>query len=251
MKRGAFGAAELSLAMEIGERLLVSGAEISRVEDTITRICRACGARRVDVFTITSSIVVTAWGDAEIPFTQTRRVTGMAFNMTALSELNALSRRICAHVPENAEVRTELERIDALPKYGFRQMTGIFAMTALAFAIFFGGRPDRRADKSRAGAVCAARTQFADVCPAVQHRRRSGRRLGRERRSGGQYEHYCHRRYHAADSRNGVHELDPRYVQRGHDFRIAPVYRGARAQRGDRAGIRLPGSAVLGGRTDE
>ena len=139
MKKGAFGAAELSLAMEIGERLLVSGAEISRVEDTITRVCRAYGARRVDVFTITSSIVVTAWGEEETPFTQTRRVTGMAFNMTVLSELNALSRKICARLPENAEVKAEIERIDALAKYSFRQMIGIFAMTALAFTIFFGG----------------------------------------------------------------------------------------------------------------
>jgi len=139
MKKGAFGAAELSLAMEIGERLLVSGAEISRVEDTITRVCRAYGARRVDVFTITSSIVVTAWGAEEVPFTQTRRVTGMAFNLTALSELNALSRKICAQRPENACVTAELERIDALPKYGFGQMVGVYAMVTLAFTVFFGG----------------------------------------------------------------------------------------------------------------
>lgn len=139
MTNGVFGAAELSIALEIGERLLVCGAEISRVEDTITRICRAYGASRVDVFTITSSIVVTAWGAEAVPVTQTRRVTGMAFNLTALSELNALSRRICAGRPENAEVAAELKRIDALPMYGFGQMVGIYAMAAAAFTVFFGG----------------------------------------------------------------------------------------------------------------
>ena len=39
----AFSIEHLTLALDIGERLLVCGAEVSRVEDTITRICRAYG----------------------------------------------------------------------------------------------------------------------------------------------------------------------------------------------------------------
>ena len=49
----------LFCAMSIGEQLLINGAEVSRVEDTIRRICMAYGAARVDVFSITSSIVTT------------------------------------------------------------------------------------------------------------------------------------------------------------------------------------------------
>ncbi len=45
----------LYCAMSIGEQLLISGAEVGRVEDTICRICKAYGAERVDVFSITSS----------------------------------------------------------------------------------------------------------------------------------------------------------------------------------------------------
>lgn len=135
----SFDVMELSIAMEIGERLLISGAEVSRVEDTITRICRAYGARRVDVFTITSSIVVTAWDEGNAPLTQTRRVTGLSHDLTALGELNALSRRICAQRPEAALVSAELKRIDALPKYDFGAMLLIYAMVSAAFSIFFGG----------------------------------------------------------------------------------------------------------------
>lgn len=40
----------LSMIMEMGEILLISGAEVSRVEDTITRLCRAYGFARADVF---------------------------------------------------------------------------------------------------------------------------------------------------------------------------------------------------------
>ena len=49
----------LSCILDMGEMLLTSGAEVKRVEDTITRLCRVYSFAREDVFTITSSIVLT------------------------------------------------------------------------------------------------------------------------------------------------------------------------------------------------
>lgn len=93
----------LYYAMTIGEQLLISGAEVGRVEDTIRRICMAYGAERVDVFSITSSIVTTMYGNFGI-CTQTRRVRGMANDLGKLDDLNQLSRYICAHRPEPSEI---------------------------------------------------------------------------------------------------------------------------------------------------
>ena len=143
-----FGISHLTLALDIGERLLVCGAEVSRVEDTITRICRAYGAVRVDVFTITSSIVATAWAGPDTPLTQTRRIGAQCFDLTALSELNDLSRRICAQKPAPAGAAQALTRIDALPHYRFWQMLAIYALISAAFSVFFGG--------SSAEALCSA-----------------------------------------------------------------------------------------------
>ena len=50
----------VSTALDLGEQLLQCGGEVARVEDTIRRLCHAYGADSVDVFTITSSIIVTA-----------------------------------------------------------------------------------------------------------------------------------------------------------------------------------------------
>ena len=50
----------MTAIMDAGELLAMHGAEVSRVEDTITRLCKAYGFVRADVFTITSSIIVTA-----------------------------------------------------------------------------------------------------------------------------------------------------------------------------------------------
>ena len=89
----------LFYAMTIGEMLLTSGAEVGRVEDTIRRICIAYGAERVDVFSITSSIVTTMYGEDFGICTQTRRVAGMSNDLNKLDELNCLSRKICEEKP--------------------------------------------------------------------------------------------------------------------------------------------------------
>ena len=129
----------LCCAMTIGEELLISGAEVNRVEDTIRRICTAYGADRVDVFTITSSIVTTIYGSDFGACTQTRRVSGMAYDLSRLDALNQLSRRICAENLSPEDVRAELERIDAGPRYSFGMQLFIYALISGSFSIFFGG----------------------------------------------------------------------------------------------------------------
>jgi uncharacterized membrane protein YjjP (DUF1212 family) len=62
----------LTCALDIGEQMLISGAEIGRVEDSIRLICSAYGCHRTDVFTITSSIVVSIEDNNRRFFTQTR-----------------------------------------------------------------------------------------------------------------------------------------------------------------------------------
>ena len=77
----------LYYAMTIGEQLLCCGAEVGRVEDTIRRICLAYGATRADVFSITSSIVPTIYGEDSGICTQTRRVPGMSNDLGRLDDL--------------------------------------------------------------------------------------------------------------------------------------------------------------------
>ena len=52
-------------SLEIGKALLLAGGEVTRVEDTITRILHAYGMREIGVFTITSLIEVTACTPAD------------------------------------------------------------------------------------------------------------------------------------------------------------------------------------------
>ena len=64
----------LHVFLDIGDALLSSGAEIFRVEDTLNRMGYACGATQMNVFVITSSIVITMEFPEENVRTQTRRL---------------------------------------------------------------------------------------------------------------------------------------------------------------------------------
>lgn len=129
----------LSSALDIGEQMLKSGAEVNRVEDTITRILLAYGASRVDVFTITSSIVVTAKGEDFGTVTQTRRIQEMSYNLNKLDLLNALSRTVCDTRPRACEITEKLSEIDAAPTYRMISQMMIYGLISAAFSLFFGG----------------------------------------------------------------------------------------------------------------
>ncbi|MBQ4562848.1 MAG: threonine/serine exporter family protein [Lachnospiraceae bacterium] len=128
----------LHLAMNIGKYMIKSGAEISRVEDTMYRICRSFGVEEVDVFVITSSIVSTLYSPEIGHVTQTKRVGPMKYNLDRLDHLNQLSRSICAGM-EIEEAEAAYEQVMARPIYGFRTYVVLYAISAAAFCILFGG----------------------------------------------------------------------------------------------------------------
>ena len=82
--------------LDIGEALLSSGAEVNRVEDTLIRLGRAYGAQSVDIFVITSDIVLTILFQDGTELTQTRRISNaLGTDFQKLEALNALSRDCC------------------------------------------------------------------------------------------------------------------------------------------------------------
>lgn len=129
----------LTCALIIGKKMLINGAEVSRVEDTVSRILNAYGAKKIDVFTITSSMVVTVDFEGNAPLTQTRRITEYNTNFNKIDLLNNLSRYICQNTPDPEYIREEIRKIDELKGYSFVSKTLASALIAGAFTLFFGG----------------------------------------------------------------------------------------------------------------
>ena len=132
----------LSAALDIGESMLETGAEIHRVEDTVERICLAYGAERADVFSIISLIVATFQTKEGHHKTQSRRVYAAGTNLCNLEVMNALSRRICRETPPPADLAGLIREAHEKQKEKrlavlWRLLGGMLAVGA--FVIFFGG----------------------------------------------------------------------------------------------------------------
>ncbi len=143
----------LGMALDIGEEMLISGAEIGRVEDSVRRILMTYDAQRADVFTITSSIVVTVTDADGKTLTQTRRIRKYATNLDKLHALNALSRKICAEKPEAEAIQNELSQINKGKNYPVFVQCAAFALIAGSFTLFFGGSALDAAAAALIGAI--------------------------------------------------------------------------------------------------
>lgn len=129
----------LAAILDVGEMMLTSGAEVNRVEDTMQRMARAYGCTRVDVFTITSSIVVTAHcADGEI-FTQTRRILNYDTDMYKIERCNSLSRQVCAKPLSRADLEAAIHGIRKERAYPKWLNCFGYCLVAFSFTLFFGG----------------------------------------------------------------------------------------------------------------
>lgn len=129
----------LSCALDIGEHMLNSNAEVYRVEETISRVCLAYGAKRVDAFAIPNSIVVTFTPEQGSPVTQTRRIRSAATNLDRVDQLNQLSRDICRATPDPGEVRRCVAEITADKKISWLWTLAANVISTAGFSAFFGG----------------------------------------------------------------------------------------------------------------
>ena len=129
----------LTCAVDIGEQLLLSGAEVHRVEESIRRMCNAFGAKRTDVFIITSSMVVTVFDKQNKSYTQTRRITSTSTDIEKIHRLNALCRKICQEPLSPEQIHQELAVAIDCKTYPFWVELLCYIGIAGAFTLFFGG----------------------------------------------------------------------------------------------------------------
>lgn len=129
----------LSFAIQISSGMLESGADIHRVEDTLTRICRAYGAQEVQAFSIPSLVAATITMSDGYHKTELYRVVSISNRYDQLEKLNALSRRICAAPIPLDELEKEIA-IAKTPDYRPKWLLLLCGIVAAAtFTLFFGG----------------------------------------------------------------------------------------------------------------
>lgn len=129
----------LACILDMGELLLMGGGEVFRVEDTLSRLCAAYGFQKINVFSITSSIVLTVeCPDGKIR-TQTRRIVNRGTNLQCVAQVNALSRQLCAKPVSVNEFQEMLDSIRKEKTYPQSVVAMCYALISCVFAVFFGG----------------------------------------------------------------------------------------------------------------
>ena len=129
----------INCLLDMGQLLLDCGAEISRVEDTLSRMAGAYGSKHADVFVITSIISISIEFSSKDVLTETRRIfSSSGTDFYRLEKLNSISRSCCASPMPIAELKRALEDV----AHGRKPIAVVLVGSALAaggFAMFFGG----------------------------------------------------------------------------------------------------------------
>ena len=129
----------LDIAMEIGVNLLKCGAEISRVENTISYICKAYGATDIDVFAIPTLIVATIVINGNAYTSKVKRNYTVSTDLYRLEKFNKLSRFICKEKPSLESVKAKAKEIQDMKDYNLALIYLGSFLTSFGFAIIFGG----------------------------------------------------------------------------------------------------------------
>ena len=128
----------LEVALNMGEALLKSGAETSRVEDTIMRFCQTCGYQDINVF-VTPTVILL--GDKSAPnSTMMSRIRNRSTNLTGVSEINDFSYTISKKPIDYESAMSKLQLfLQRRPPYGKWMLCLASAICSATFAGMLGG----------------------------------------------------------------------------------------------------------------
>lgn len=128
----------IDLALWAGQLLLQHGAESEQIEQTIHRLGTALGCDWMDILVSPNVIAVTTISGEEFR-TKIRRVIGLTVNLTIVSAINRLTRRVQNGELDRFGVRTELVRISQIKSHYNRWLVVAWVgLACAAFARLFG-----------------------------------------------------------------------------------------------------------------
>ena len=100
------------VAMEAGRILLQNGAEISRVEETMERLCRYYGVESMDSFVLSNGIFITGGYESKKSYARVGHIPVGGASLDKVVAVNQLSREVEEGKYETPEmVKKELDVI--------------------------------------------------------------------------------------------------------------------------------------------
>lgn len=131
----------LILALRAGELMMKSGAEAYRVEDTITRICKACKIPYVEAFATPTGIFLSLDQGSEDSDMHTfiKRIKGTGIDLEKISQINHFSREFASTDLSIDAGLNRLKEIAAMKPYALLVRILGAALVSSFFALIFNG----------------------------------------------------------------------------------------------------------------
>lgn len=129
----------LNLGTELGKRLMYSGAEIHRVEESVTRLLTAYGVD-IQVFAIPTCLIVSVNTPDGTPLTRMCRIPAHGTDIELLERCNSLCRQLCRDpIPVDEALAQVDQLIPNARTFSPKVVLGGYVAAAAFFALFFGG----------------------------------------------------------------------------------------------------------------
>lgn len=129
----------MEAAMEAGHILLENGAEIFRVEETISRICKHYGITSSNAFVLSNGIFATSGNAAEESFAKVQHIPVSGSHLNRVAAVNQLSREIEENRYTIAEVKERLAQIRTMPGKSRHMLVIASGVGSGAFCYLYGG----------------------------------------------------------------------------------------------------------------
>lgn len=128
----------MEIAVKAGEILLKSGAEIYRVEDTISRIFGAYGVP-CESFVLLTGIFLSVKAEDGETLTVVKRIKGHSIDLHRIELINSFSRGLQGKLLDYEEAGRILADIEQSSRYGFLVRLAIAGATAYVYTLLFKG----------------------------------------------------------------------------------------------------------------
>lgn len=129
----------VNLAAYAGKIMLESGAEIYRVEETITRMSNNYNIDNIDAFVTLNIIIISASDEYGQTISVIKRVKQRTLNLEKISQVNNISRHIKDEAYTLDEMENKLSKIQHSMPYNTRTVILFSGIAVAFFSLAFGG----------------------------------------------------------------------------------------------------------------
>ena len=126
------------IAVKAGEMLLTSGAEIYRVEDTISRICKAYNIK-CESFVLPAGIFISAYNNQGDIVSLVKRIRERTINLEKIELVNSFSRSLSSMNLDYEGAMKKLNEIEKVRGFSFIVKIMAASFTAFIFVLLFHG----------------------------------------------------------------------------------------------------------------